>query len=65
MGKVKSWMMEMEEQVDDALAYGGADSEFAVLEYVQKNMGIVDKSFVLKYAKERLGVTKKGYNVWD
>ena len=53
MGKVKSWMMEMEEQVDDALAY------------VQKNMGIIDKSFVLKYAKERLGVTKKGYNVWD
>ena len=65
MGKVKSWMMEMEEQVDNALSHGGANSEDDVLEYVQNNMDVVDKSFVLQYAKERLGTPKNGYNVWD
>ena len=65
MGKVKSWMMDMEEQVDDAISYGGANSEDSVLEYVQNNMEIVDKTFVREYAKKRLGVPKNGYNVWD
>jgi len=65
MGKVKSWMMDMEEQVDDAISYGGANSEDSVLEYVQDNMEIVDKNFVREYAKKRLGVPKNGYNVWD
>ena len=65
MGKVKAWMMEMEEQVDNALSHGGANSEDDVLEYVQNNMDVVDKSFVLQYTKERLGVPKNGYNVWD
>jgi len=55
MGKVKSWMMDMEEKVDDALSYGGLDNVCDVLDYVQTHMEIVDKSFVLKYAKERLG----------
>ena len=54
MGKIKSWMMDMEEKVDDALSYGGLDNVYDVLEYVQTHMEIVDKSFVLKYAKERL-----------
>ena len=58
-------MMDMEEQVDDAISYGGANSEDAVLEYVQDNMEIVDKNFVREYAKKRLGVAKNGYNVWD
>ena len=65
MGKVKAWMMEMEEQVDNALSHGGVNSEDAVLEYVQDNMEIVDKTFVREYAKKRLGVPKNGYNVWD
>jgi len=65
MGKVKSWMMDMEEQVDDAISSGRANSEDAVLEYVQDNMEIVDKNFVREYAKKRLGVPKNGYNVWD
>ena len=65
MGKVKSWMMDMEEQVDDAISSGRANSEDAVLEYVQNNMEIVDKTFVREYAKKRLGVPKNGYNVWD
>ena len=65
MGKVKSWMMDMEEQVDDAISSGIANSEDAVLEYVQDNMDIVDKNFVREYAKKRLGVPKNGYNVWD
>ena len=65
MGKVKSWMMDMEEQVDDAISSGRANSEDAVLEYVQDNMEIVDKRFVKEYAKKRLGVPKNGYNVWD
>ena len=58
-------MMDMEEQVDDAISSGRANSEDAVLEYVQDNMEIVDKRFVREYAKKRLGVTKNGYNVWD
>ncbi len=57
-------MMEMEEQVNDAISYGVADSEDAVLEYVQDHMDVVDKSFVLQYAKERLGTPKNGYLVW-
>ena len=58
-------MMDMEEQVDDAISSGRANSEDAVLEYVQDNMDVVDKNFVRKYAKKRLGVSKNGYNVWD
>ena len=58
-------MMDMEEQVDDAISSGIANSEDAVLEYVQDNMDVVDKNFVRKYAKKRLGVPKNGYNVWD
>ena len=54
MGKIKSWMMDMEEKVDDALSYGGLDNVYDVLDYVQTHMEIVDKSFVLKYAKKRL-----------
>ena len=57
--------MDMEEKVNDAISYGVADSEDAILEYVQKHMDVVDKTFVLQYAKERLGVPKNGYNVWD
>ena len=48
-------MMDMEEKVDDALSYGGLDNVCDVLDYVQTHMEIVDKAFVLKYAKERLG----------
>ena len=58
-------MMDMEEQVDDAISSGRANSEDAVLEYVQDNMEIVDKRFVREYAKKRLGTPKNGYNVWD
>jgi hypothetical protein len=68
MGKVKSWMMDMEEQVNDAISSGVcymALSEDTILEYVQDNMDTVDKPFVREYAKKRLGVPKKGYNVWD
>ena len=65
MGKVKSWMMDMEEQVDDAISSGRANSEDAVLEYVQDNMEIVDKRFVREYAKKRLGTPKNGDNGWD
>ena len=58
-------MMDMEEKVDDAISSGNVNSEDDVLQYVQNNMEVVDKSFVLKYAKERFGVPKNGYNVWD
>ncbi len=65
MSKGKSWMMDMEEKVNDAISSGIANSEDAVLEYVQDNMDVVDKNFVREYAKKRLGVSKYGYNVWD
>tara|TARA_R100001230_G_C5504884_1_gene47551 strand:- start:12 stop:371 length:360 start_codon:yes stop_codon:yes gene_type:complete len=56
MGKVKSWMMDMEEKVDDALCYAGLSNECDILDYVKSHMDyIIDKTFVLQYARERLG----------
>ena len=55
MGKVKSWMMDMEEKVDYALCYAGLSNECDILDYVKSHMDIVDKTFVLQYARERLG----------
>ena len=57
MGKVKAWMMDMEEKVDDALTLymrGSLDNECDILDYVQSHMDIVDKPFVLNYVRSRL-----------
>ena len=45
----------MEEKVDDALCYAGLSNECDILDYVKSHMDIVDKTFVLQYARERLG----------
>ena len=51
MGKVKAWMMDMEDMVVDGIR-SGARTEDAVVSYVKTNMSLVDESFVRKFYEE-------------
>ena len=51
MGKVKNWMMDMEDMVVDAINVG-AHTENDVVAYVKTNMDLVDETFVRKFYGE-------------
>jgi|6_EtaG_2_1085325.scaffolds.fasta_scaffold90841_2 hypothetical protein len=53
MGRVKNWLMEMEEHVNDAFFDGVTDEE-GVLKYVQNKMTVVNKDFVYKKVRDIL-----------
>ena len=53
MGRVKNWLMEMEEHVNDAFCDGVTDEE-GVLKYVQNKMTVVNKDFVYKKVRDIL-----------
>ena len=48
MAKVKNWMMDMEETVDDAVASDCYNIE-DVITYCNENLTYVDEDFVKKY----------------
>jgi hypothetical protein len=54
MGKMKNWMMDMEESVIDAVNLG-CKSQNDVVSYVKTNMQLVDETFVRKFTQELCG----------
>ena len=54
MGRMKDWMMDMEEHAVDALT-SGAQSTDDVVAYVRTQMGICDESYVRSYTEEVMG----------
>ena len=60
MGRMKDWMMDMEEHVDDAVM-SGAKSTDDVVAYVQTQMGICDESYIRSYTEEIMGPGDEGY----
>jgi hypothetical protein len=54
MGRMKDWMMDMEEHVCDSINFG-AKTENDVVTYVKSNMAIVDESYVRRYYVEQQG----------
>jgi len=57
MGKIKNWMMDMQDQVDSAINNGAANEE-EVLAYVKNTMPVLDSSYIKSQAKGRLGETE-------
>mgnify|MGYP003626194372 FL=1 len=54
MGKMKAWMMDMEDQVDEAMKhFGGSSTKDNVLNYVKDNMDIVDEEYVISYTRDK------------
>ena len=51
MGKVKNWMMDMEEHIYDAIDDGAANAE-DVFQYVQKRMPVNNKEYIKEHAKK-------------
>ena len=51
MGRMKDWMIDMEEHIGEAVQ-SGAQDEQEVLEYVQKTMQIVDRNFIKEKYRE-------------
>ena len=51
MGRMKNWMMEMEDAVVDGL-HAGAKTENDVVTYCKTNMSYVDENFVRKFYTE-------------
>ena len=56
MGKMKNWMMDMEENVVSAIACG-ATSTNDVVAFVNTNMSVVDEKFVVKKIEELMGAS--------
>jgi len=54
MGRMKDWMMDMEEQAVCALE-SGAKSTDDVVAYVRTQMGICDESYIRSYTEEVMG----------
>jgi hypothetical protein len=54
MGRMKDWMMDMEEQADSALQ-SGAKSSDDVVAYVKAQMGVCDESYIRSYTEEVMG----------
>jgi hypothetical protein len=54
MGRVKDWMMDMEESVVDAVNLG-AKTQNDVVSYVKTNMAMVDETFVRKFTQQLCG----------
>jgi hypothetical protein len=55
MSKMKNWMMDMEELIEESIAINGVKNENDVLAYVKTNMSIVDENFVKEYTTKILG----------
>jgi hypothetical protein len=55
MSKMKNWMMDMEELIEESIAINGVKNENDVLAYVKTNMAIVDEKFVKEYTTKILG----------
>ena len=55
MSKMKNWMMDMEELIEESIAINGVKNENDVLAYVKTNMSIVDEKFVKEYTTKTLG----------
>jgi hypothetical protein len=55
MSKMKNWMMDMEELIEESIAINGVKNENDVLAYVKTNMDIVDENFVKEYTTKLLG----------
>ena len=56
MGKMKNWMMDMEENVVSAIECG-ATSTNDVVAFVNTNMSVVDEKFVVKKIEDLLGAS--------
>ena len=56
MGKMKNWMMDMEENVVSAIECG-ATSTNDVVAFVNTKMSVVDEKFVIKKIKELMGAS--------
>ena len=56
MGKVKNWMMEMQEEADFALREGAKNAGEVILAMRQAGMYNLDERWVRKYVEEILGV---------
>ena len=54
MSKIKNWMMDMEELVEESIICG-AVNETDVLAHVKSNMSIVDEKYVKKHTTKILG----------
>ena len=55
MSKMKNWMMDMEELIEESITINGVKNENDVLAYVKTNMSIVDEKFVKEYTTKLLG----------
>ena len=55
MSKMKNWMMDMEELIEESIAINGVKNENDVLAYVKTNMDIVDEKFVKEYMTTLMG----------
>ena len=56
MGKVKNWMMEMQEEADFALREGVKNADEVILVMRQAGMYNLDERWIREYVEERLGV---------
>ena len=56
MGKVKNWMMEMQEEADFALREGAKNAGEVILAMRQAGMYNLDERWVREYVEEILGV---------
>ncbi len=55
MGKIKNWMMEMQEEADFALYEGAKNSSDVIFAMKNAGMSIIDEHWVSQYVNERLG----------
>tara|TARA_R110000744_G_scaffold8984_2_gene29249 strand:- start:87 stop:266 length:180 start_codon:yes stop_codon:yes gene_type:complete len=54
MSKMKAWMMDMEEQVDNAMQHFGLSSnKDNVLDYVKERMDVIDEDFITTYTRDK------------
>ena len=52
--KMKTWMMDMEEQVDNAMQHFGLSSnKDNVLDYVKERMDVIDEDFITTYTRDK------------
>lgn len=55
MGKIKNWMMEMQEEADLALSEGAKNSGDVIFTMRNTGMRVIDEHWVSQYVEERLG----------
>ena len=56
MGKMKNWMMDMEENVVSAIECGATSNNDGVA-FVNTNMSVVDEKFFVKNIEELMGAS--------